>query len=66
MNKNMLDRELRIADELDRFIAEWRRLKGDKPDHIHISKSQMAKLEKHAVDGASLDNWDGVPFKVMP
>lgn len=66
LNKNMLDRELRIAGELDRFIAEWTRLKGEKPELIHISKKQMTKLEEHAVDGASLDNWNGVPLKVMP
>jgi hypothetical protein len=66
LNKNMLDRKLRIADELDRFIAEWKRLKGQKPSHIHISKQQLVELETHAVEGASLDNWNGIPLKVLP
>lgn len=65
MNKNMLSRHLVIADELDRYIAWWEREKGEKPKHVVVTRAQMAKLEEHAVEGASLDNWNGVPIKVM-
>lgn len=64
MNRNMLDRELSIAKELDKYIAWWEREKGEKPRSVAVTRAQMAMLEDHAVDGASLDNWNGVPFKV--
>lgn len=66
LNKNMLSRELLIAGKLDRFIIEWQRLKGEKPTHIYIAKKQLEALEEHAVEGASLDNWNGIPLKVIP
>ena len=65
MNRNMLDRQLRLADELDRYIAWWEKEKGEKPKSVTVTRQQMAELEKHAVDGASTDNWNGVPFKVQ-
>lgn len=66
MNRNMLNRELNIAKELDRYIAWWEKEKGERPKSITVTKQQMAKLEEHAAEGASLDNWNGVPFKVQP
>jgi hypothetical protein len=65
VNRNMLNRELALAKELDRYIAWWEREKGEKPKSITITKAQMAKLQKHAVEGASVDNWNGVAFKVQ-
>lgn len=65
MNKNMLNQELAIAKELDRYIAWWVKEKGEKPKHVHVTLEQLTKLKEHAVDGASVDNWNGVPFKVQ-
>lgn len=65
MNRNMLNRHLVIADELDKYIMWWVNKRGEKPKHVTVTRAQMQKLEEHAVEGASLDNWNGVPIKVM-
>ena len=65
MNRNMLDRELAISKELDRYIAWWQRERGEKPKQVTVTRKQMQMLEDHACDGADLSTWDGVPLKVQ-
>ena len=64
MNRGMLKRKLAIADHLDDYIVKHQRWMDKKPDRIHITAKQMAMLEEHAVDGARLTDWCGIPLEV--
>ena len=65
MNQAMLNCRLGVADELDRYVAWWQKYKGEKPKQLHITKAQRAQLEIHAAPNARLDDWKGIPLKVL-
>jgi hypothetical protein len=64
MNQATLNCRLKVAEELDRFIREWKARHGHKPRVLYVTREQMAQMELHLVEGASSEKWEGIPLKV--